>query len=69
MRPLPQKRDYGSVVFKNFETGVAFMKDLALNDCYPASCRLVDNTQFKFGQVLHSFLFPLPIHTSFFSTI
>tara|TARA_R110002050_G_scaffold80958_1_gene173102 strand:- start:1270 stop:2454 length:1185 start_codon:yes stop_codon:yes gene_type:complete len=52
VRPLPQVRDYGSVVFPSFENGVAFMRDLAHAGCYPASVRLVDNTQFQFGQAL-----------------
>lgn len=50
--PLPQERRYGSIVFKKFEQGVAFMYDLAQSDVYPASVRLVDNLQFQFGQVL-----------------
>ena len=50
--PVPQERRYGSVVFKKFESGLAFMYDLAQMDSYPASVRLVDNLQFQFGQVL-----------------
>lgn len=50
--PLPEQRSYGSVLFKSFEDGVAFMYDLAQQDSYPASVRLVDNLQFQFGQVL-----------------
>ena len=50
--PLPAERRYGSVIFKTFEEGVAFMYDLAQEDSYPASVRLVDNLQFQFGQVL-----------------
>jgi alkyldihydroxyacetonephosphate synthase len=50
--PLPEERSYGSVLFKTFEDGVAFMYDLAQEDTYPASVRLVDNLQFQFGQVL-----------------
>jgi alkyldihydroxyacetonephosphate synthase len=50
--PLPQERRYGSVVFKKFEHGLAFMYDLAQKEVYPASVRLVDNLQFQFGQVL-----------------
>ncbi len=50
--PLPEERRYGSVVFKKFESGLAFMYDLAQQDQYPASVRLVDNLQFQFGQVL-----------------
>lgn len=50
--PIPQDRRYGSLLFKNFERGLAFMYELAQRDSYPASVRLVDNLQFQFGQVL-----------------
>lgn len=50
--PVPKERRYGSVVFRKFEHGLAFMYDLAQMDVYPASVRLVDNLQFQFGQVL-----------------
>lgn len=50
--PLPKERRYGSVVFRDFESGLAFMYDLAQQEVYPASVRLVDNLQFQFGQVL-----------------
>jgi len=50
--PVPASREYGSVIFRTFEEGVAFMYDLAQQDSYPASVRLVDNLQFQFGQVL-----------------
>jgi alkyldihydroxyacetonephosphate synthase len=50
--PLPEERRYGSVVFRKFEHGLAFMYDLAQKEVYPASVRLVDNLQFQFGQVL-----------------
>jgi alkyldihydroxyacetonephosphate synthase len=50
--PIPAERRYGSLLFKKFETGLAFMYDLAQEDVYPASVRLVDNLQFQFGQVL-----------------
>ena len=50
--PLPESRRYGSIIFKTFEAGLAFMYDLAQEDKAPASVRLVDNLQFQFGQVL-----------------
>jgi len=50
--PLPEEQRYGSIIFKTFEDGVAFMYDLAQEDDRPASVRLVDNLQFQFGQVL-----------------
>lgn len=50
--PLPEEQRYGSVIFKTFEDGIAFMYDVAQEDRRPASVRLVDNLQFQFGQVL-----------------
>jgi alkyldihydroxyacetonephosphate synthase len=50
--PLPEELRYGSVIFKTFEEGFAFVYDLAREERYPASVRLVDNLQFQFGQVL-----------------
>jgi alkyldihydroxyacetonephosphate synthase len=50
--PLPEMRRYGSVIFKTFEQGFAFMYELSREERLPASVRLVDNLQFQFGQVL-----------------
>jgi alkyldihydroxyacetonephosphate synthase len=50
--PLPAEQRYGSVIFKTFEAGLAFMYELAQENRMPASVRLVDNLQFQFGQVL-----------------
>jgi alkyldihydroxyacetonephosphate synthase len=50
--PLPEEQRYGSIIFKTFEDGIAFMYDLAQESERPASVRLVDNLQFQFGQVL-----------------
>jgi len=50
--PLPESQRYGSIIFKSFEAGLAFMYALAQEDKPPASVRLVDNLQFQFGQVL-----------------
>lgn len=52
IRPLPQCKKYGSVVFPNFESGVQFMREVAKQRCQPASIRLMDNQQFIFGQAL-----------------
>lgn len=52
LRPLPEARAYGSIVFPDFETGVAFMREIALKRCAPASIRLMDNTQFQMGQCM-----------------
>jgi alkyldihydroxyacetonephosphate synthase len=50
--PLPQEQRYGSLLFRSFEEGLAFMYELAQQDRYPASVRLMDNLQFQFGQAL-----------------
>ncbi|XP_073996120.1 alkyldihydroxyacetonephosphate synthase isoform X1 [Rhodnius prolixus] len=52
IRPLPAFRKYGSIVFPYFEAGVACMREVARRRCQPASIRLMDNEQFKFGQAL-----------------
>jgi alkyldihydroxyacetonephosphate synthase len=49
---LPDVRDFGSVIFPDFESGVVFMHEVGLRRCAPASIRLVDNEQFVFGQAL-----------------
>lgn len=48
----PAVQQYGSFVFPDFETGVAFLKDLSAEQTLPASVRLVDNLQFRLGQAL-----------------
>lgn len=52
IRPLPPCRRYGSIVFPDFESGVRCMREVAKARCQPASIRLMDNEQFKFGQSL-----------------
>ena len=52
IRPLPQVREYGSIVFPDFESGVKFMRECTRKQCLPASIRLVDNAQFQMGRVL-----------------
>jgi len=52
VRPIPEARVYGSVVFPTFEDGVEFMKELSHRKLSPASVRLVDNEQFVFAQAL-----------------
>ena len=53
---VPEVQKYGSVLFRNFEEGVAFLRKLMLElgpeHGLPASVRLVDNLQFQFSQVL-----------------
>jgi len=50
IRPIPAIRKYGSIVFPDFEPGVACMREVAKQKCAPASIRLVDNEQFLFGR-------------------
>lgn len=52
IRPLPACKRYGSIVFPDFESGVRCMREVAKQRCQPASIRLMDNEQFKFGQSL-----------------
>ncbi|XP_042894263.1 alkyldihydroxyacetonephosphate synthase, peroxisomal-like [Penaeus japonicus] len=52
VRPLPVVQRYGSVVFPDFTRGVNCMREVALHRCQPASIRLMDNEQFKFGHAL-----------------
>jgi alkyldihydroxyacetonephosphate synthase len=52
IHPTPQVKKYGSLVFRDFKTGTDFLYDLAHNGVYPASIRLLDNVQFRFGQAL-----------------
>lgn len=49
---LPQVTKYGSLIFPDFAFGVKFLHELAHNSFLPASIRLVDNNQFRFGQAL-----------------
>ena len=50
--PLPEAKEFASVLFPDLESGVAFMYDLQQAGNTPASVRLVDNLQFQFGQAL-----------------
>ena len=52
IRPLPECKEYGSLVFPTFEIGVACLREIAKQRCAPASVRLMDNEQFRFGQAL-----------------
>ncbi|CAG9824150.1 unnamed protein product [Phaedon cochleariae] len=52
VRPVPQCKKYGSVVFPDFESGVRYMREVAKKRWQPASIRLMDNEQFKFGMIL-----------------
>lgn len=50
IRPVPECKKYGSIVFPNFEQGVACLREIARQKCAPASIRLMDNEQFQFGK-------------------
>lgn len=50
--PQPEVTRYGSLVFPNFQLGVQFLEELSKTDYIPASIRLVDNIQFRFGMAL-----------------
>jgi alkyldihydroxyacetonephosphate synthase len=52
VRPLPPVQKYGSLVFKDFESGIRCLREVARKRCQPASIRLMDNEQFMFGQTL-----------------
>ncbi|KAK6483158.1 alkyldihydroxyacetonephosphate synthase [Huso huso] len=52
IRPIPEYQKYGSVVFPNFDQGVACLREVAKQRCAPASIRLMDNEQFQFGHAL-----------------
>ena len=52
IKKKPSLKKYESILFKNFADGVGFLKELSLSDIKPASIRLVDNTQFRFGMAL-----------------
>jgi alkyldihydroxyacetonephosphate synthase len=52
IHPLPQVTQYGSLIFPTFDLGVQYLYELAHSSFMPASIRLVDNHQFRFGQAL-----------------
>lgn len=47
----PESTEYESLIFRNFDTGIKFIKELSKSNYIPASFRLVDNFQLGFGQV------------------
>ena len=52
VHPKPQVKQYGSLVFPSFADGVRFLKELRQTGALPASIRLVNNNEFRFGQAL-----------------
>jgi alkyldihydroxyacetonephosphate synthase len=49
---IPPVKKYGSLVFADFKTGTDFLYQLSQTGILPASIRLVDNIQFRFGSAL-----------------
>ena len=47
VRNIPEVKEYGSVIFPDFEHGIKFMDEVARSRIWPASLRVVDNNQFK----------------------
>ena len=52
VRPIPEVKEYSSIVFHDFEIGIKFMDEVARSRSWPASIRVVDNQQFKASQAL-----------------
>lgn len=49
---LPAAKKYGSIVFPTFKHGTDFLYALTQTGVLPASIRLLDNVQFRFGSAL-----------------
>jgi alkyldihydroxyacetonephosphate synthase len=52
IHPKPEVCRYGSLVFRSFGDGVACLRALRAERVLPASIRLVNNREFRFGQAL-----------------
>jgi alkyldihydroxyacetonephosphate synthase len=52
IRNAPQQVKYQAYLFRNFETGFNFIKKVEREGVIPASLRMVDNEQFRFGSAL-----------------
>jgi FAD/FMN-containing dehydrogenase len=52
IHPKPEEIRYQSLVFRSFGDGVAFLKAVRTAGALPASIRLVNNREFRFGQAL-----------------
>lgn len=52
IHPLPEESRYGSIVFRSFADGVSFLEAVRAAGALPASLRLVNNREFRFGQAL-----------------
>ena len=49
---LPEAQKFGSLVFPDFKSGTDFLYELMRTGTLPASVRLLDNIQFRFGSAL-----------------
>lgn len=52
IRPLPELKIYGSIIFPSYEVGQLALRELDRQESVPASLRLFDNLQFQLSQVL-----------------
>lgn len=52
IHPKPAVRRYGSLLFRSFGDGIACLQALRAEGVLPASIRLVNNREFRFGQAL-----------------
>ncbi len=52
IHPRAEVQSYGSLVFPSFEKGIEFLHALRKTGVLPASIRLVNNNEFRFGQAL-----------------
>ncbi len=52
IHPLPEVVEFGSIVFPDMKTGIAYLEELTKKGTIPASIRLLDNIQFRFGSAL-----------------
>ncbi len=52
VRPVPEQRRFASFVFRDFDTGVQFLKAVQFSGARPASLRLANNSEFRLGQAL-----------------
>jgi alkyldihydroxyacetonephosphate synthase len=52
IHPKPEAQRYGSLVFRSFGDGIACLRALRAERVLPASIRLVNNREFRFGQAL-----------------
>jgi len=51
--PLPEEKEYDSILFSDFQQGVDFVRDISkCHLCKPASVRLVDNAQLHMAKAL-----------------